>query len=69
MSAYFLSFLETLPKVNNRPIGEPLWLSGKVVKKEKINEIKRTRVGSPPRATSLKKHRPLGENSANLKNI
>jgi hypothetical protein len=35
--------------------GEPLWLSGKVVKNDKINEIKRTRVRSPPRATSLKK--------------
>jgi hypothetical protein len=34
---------------------EPLWLSGKVVKNEKINEIQRTRVRSPPRATSLKK--------------
>jgi hypothetical protein len=34
--------------------GEPLWLSGKVVKNEKINEIQRTRVRSPPRATSLK---------------
>jgi hypothetical protein len=34
---------------------EPLWLSGKVVKNEKINEIERTRVRSPPRATSLKK--------------
>jgi hypothetical protein len=36
--------------------GEPLWLSGKVVKNENINEIKRTRVRSlPPRATSFKK--------------
>jgi hypothetical protein len=35
-------------------LGEPLWLSGKMVKKEKINKIKRTRVHSPPRATSLK---------------
>jgi hypothetical protein len=35
--------------------GEPLWLSGKVVKNEKINEIERTRVRSPPRDTSLKK--------------
>jgi hypothetical protein len=35
--------------------GEPLWLSGKVVENEKINEIKRTRVRSPPQATSLKK--------------
>jgi hypothetical protein len=35
------------------PPGEPLWLSGKVVKNEKINEIERTRVRSPPRATSL----------------
>jgi hypothetical protein len=32
-------------------LGEPLWLSGKVVKNEKINEIERTRVCSPPRAT------------------
>jgi hypothetical protein len=36
---------------NNKCDGEPLWLSGKVVK---INEIERTRVGSPPWATSLK---------------
>jgi hypothetical protein len=36
--------------------GELLWLSGKVVKNEKINKIKRTRVRSPPRATSLKKY-------------
>jgi hypothetical protein len=36
-------------------IGEPLWLSGKVVKNEKINEIQRTWVCSPPRATSLKR--------------
>jgi hypothetical protein len=35
-------------------MGEPLWLSGKVVKNENINELKRTRVRSPPRATSLK---------------
>jgi hypothetical protein len=35
--------------------GEPLWLSGKVMKNEKIKEIERTRVRSPPRATSLKK--------------
>jgi hypothetical protein len=28
--------------------GEPLWLSGKVVKNEKINEIEKTRVRSPP---------------------
>jgi hypothetical protein len=34
--------------------GEPLWLSGKVVKNEKINEIERTRVRSPPQATSFK---------------
>jgi hypothetical protein len=31
------------------------WLSGKVVKNDKIIEIERTRVRSPPRATSLKK--------------
>jgi hypothetical protein len=36
-------------------IGEPLWLSGKVVKNEKINENERDRVCSPPRATFLKK--------------
>jgi hypothetical protein len=35
--------------------GEPLWLSGKVVKNEKINEIERTRAHSPPRATSFLK--------------
>jgi hypothetical protein len=34
--------------------GEPLWLSGKVVKNEKIKEIERTWVRSPPRAISLK---------------
>jgi hypothetical protein len=28
-------------------LGEPLWLSGKVVKNEIINEIERTRVRSP----------------------
>jgi hypothetical protein len=39
-------------------VGEPLWLSGKVVNNEKINEIERTRVRFPPRATSLKK-RPI----------
>jgi hypothetical protein len=37
-------------------VGEPLWLSGKVVKNEKINEIERTRVRSPPRATFFKKN-------------
>jgi hypothetical protein len=36
---------------NSHKIGEPLWLSGKVVKNEKINEIQRPRVRSPPRAT------------------
>jgi hypothetical protein len=40
-----------------RICGEPLWLSGKVVKMRKINEIERTRVRSPPsthpRATSF----------------
>jgi hypothetical protein len=35
--------------------GEPLWISGKAVKRRKKNEIKRPRVRSPPRATSLKK--------------
>jgi hypothetical protein len=39
----------------NHIVGEPLWLSSKVVKNVKINEIKRTLVRSPPRATSLKK--------------
>jgi hypothetical protein len=34
-------------------IGEPLWLSGKVEKNEKINEIKRPWVRSPPQATSF----------------
>jgi hypothetical protein len=34
-------------------LGEPLWLSGKVEKNEKINEIKRPRVRSPPQATSF----------------
>jgi hypothetical protein len=34
-------------------LGEPLWLSGKVVKNETIKEIERTRVRSPPRATSF----------------
>jgi hypothetical protein len=37
--------------------GEPLWLSSKVVKNEKIKEIERTRVRSPPRATSILKKR------------
>jgi hypothetical protein len=35
--------------------GEPLWLIGKVVKNDKINEIERTRVRSQPRATSILK--------------
>jgi hypothetical protein len=34
-----------------KKVGEPLWLGGKVVKNEKINEIERHRVSSPPRAT------------------
>jgi hypothetical protein len=38
--------------------GELLWLSSKVVKNEKINEIERTQFLSPPRATSLKKSVP-----------
>jgi hypothetical protein len=38
-------------------MGEPLWLSGKVVKNEKIKEIERTQVRSPPRATSFRKYR------------
>jgi hypothetical protein len=38
--------------INQYICGEPLWLSGKVVKNEKINEIERTRVCSPTRATS-----------------
>jgi hypothetical protein len=47
----------TKTKTNLRQTtGEPLWLSGRVVKNEKINEIERTRVRSPPRATSLKKN-------------
>jgi hypothetical protein len=33
--------------------GELLWLSGKVVKNEKINEIERTRVRSPPTPGNL----------------
>jgi hypothetical protein len=33
--------------------GEPLWLNGKVVENEKINEIERTRVRSPPRAKKV----------------
>jgi hypothetical protein len=37
--------------VKRRDSGEPLWLSSKVVKKETMNEIERTRVRSPPRAT------------------
>jgi hypothetical protein len=35
--------------------GELLWLSGKVVKNEIIKEMERTRVRSPPRATSFYK--------------
>jgi hypothetical protein len=45
-----------MPLKNTYKIGEPLWLSGKVVKNEKINEIERTRVRSPLWATSLKKN-------------
>jgi hypothetical protein len=41
---------------NNYGHGEPLWLSSKVVKNGKINEIECTRVCSPPLATSLKKY-------------
>jgi hypothetical protein len=48
-------------------VGEPLWLSGKVVKKEKINEIERTRVRSPPWATSLKKE--FGKSKLKIKMI
>jgi hypothetical protein len=44
--------------------GEPLWLSGKVVKAEKINEIERTRVRSPPRATSLKTKKAFATESS-----
>jgi hypothetical protein len=37
--------------------GEPLWLSGLVVKNRKINEIERTRVRSPPQATFFSNQR------------
>jgi hypothetical protein len=38
-------------KLSREPLwlGEPLWLSCRVVKNEKINEIERTRVRSPHR--------------------
>jgi hypothetical protein len=42
-------------EIVSKTVGERLWLSGKVVKNEKINKIERTRVRSPPRATSFKK--------------
>jgi hypothetical protein len=43
--------LQNLPKLGFR--GELQWLSIKVANNEKINEIERTRVRSPPRATSF----------------
>jgi hypothetical protein len=49
----FTVSLSDLYSVSSFNWGEPLWLSGKVVKNEKINETKRTRVRSPPRATSF----------------
>jgi hypothetical protein len=55
---YFFVALVTAPPPPTQKVdimGEPLWLSGEVEKNEKINEIERTRVCSPPRATSLKK--------------
>jgi hypothetical protein len=51
----FNPFMKFCTQVRILPVGEPLWLSGKVVENEIINEIKRTRVRSPPQATSLKK--------------
>jgi hypothetical protein len=33
----FFSHFWSITTTKNRPKGEPLWLSGKVVKKEKIN--------------------------------
>jgi hypothetical protein len=55
-------------------LGEPLWLSGKVVQIEKINEIERSRVRSPPGQPLFKKmfiklpkvNCPIGEKSPNL---
>jgi hypothetical protein len=43
-------FLKITEVANILGLGEPLWLSGIVVKMRK-NEIKRTRVRSPPKAT------------------
>jgi hypothetical protein len=42
-------------KLSREPLwlGEPLWLSCRVVKNEKINEIERTRVRSPPSMSVL----------------
>jgi hypothetical protein len=43
----------TVPaKLYKSHFGEPLWLSSKVVENEKINEIERTQVRSPPQVTS-----------------
>jgi hypothetical protein len=51
---YFCNFhVPNSPKLQITHWGEPLWLSSKVVKNEKINDIERTWVRSPPRATSL----------------
>jgi hypothetical protein len=47
--------LKAVTKWTVLPIGEPLWLSGKVVKNEKINEINRTWVHSPPPGNLFKK--------------
>jgi hypothetical protein len=45
--------------IYTKKIGEPLWLSGKVVKNEKINDIKRTKVRSPQYpGQPLKKYLP-----------
>jgi hypothetical protein len=51
--SFYVNFFRLLPNVVY--IHTKLWLSGKVVKNEKIKEIERSRVRSPPRATSLKK--------------
>jgi hypothetical protein len=58
LAGIILNFLIQFNLSNFKEIicGEPLWLSGKVVKYEKINEIESTRVRSPPRVTSLKKN-------------
>jgi hypothetical protein len=44
----FVAKFTTRGKFKLLKTGKPLWLSGKVVKNEKINEIERSQVCSPP---------------------